>query len=305
MHTTFSRALSEIESIENSFQDRPTIVYRGMSRQHIERILSRDDQPIEEGKLLSRLFFYGEKAKAFYHYTEEEAQLLPWLKNIEDSSEATCQEIFKRINALLGQTDECLDFHLESPQFCDFFQKKENSSKFTSEVSELGPRARDYYLYFLHSYNSKYLNESFLVSTTSSFEYAKEFASRGDHKLVIAYLIPSPSEMHAINAESHSSSERILESRGLPVYNGAAHHPDEREHAIRGALFANHMVGVFAIEAGYFYVNPHIFNEANCSSSILNGLIVEQEDFEERIGETQYQRGVATFFEGSLRSVHI
>ncbi|MCX5956453.1 MAG: hypothetical protein NTW51_08605 [Cyanobacteria bacterium] len=87
MRTTFSRALSEIESIENSFQDRPTIVYRGMSRQHIERILSRDDQPIEEGKLLSRLFFYGEKAKAFYHYTEEEAQLLPWLKNIEDSSE--------------------------------------------------------------------------------------------------------------------------------------------------------------------------------------------------------------------------
>lgn len=292
-------------SIKSLCQNRPAIVYRGMSRQHIKRILSREDQPIEEERLLSRLFFYGEKAKAFYHYTEEKAQLLPWLKNIEDSSEETCQEIFKRINALLGQSDECFDFYLQSPQFCEFFQKKENSCKFTSEVCRLGPRARDYYLYFLHSYNSKYLTETFLVSTSSSFEKAIEFASGGDHKLVIAYLIPAPIEMHAINAEAHSSSEEMLEARGLPIYNGAAHHPDEKEHAIRGALFANHIVGVFAIEAGCFYVNPHIFNEANCSSSILNGLIVEQNDFEAKIGETQYQRGVATFFEGSFRTVRI
>jgi hypothetical protein len=299
MSLKFSNAVSPLISIEKTCPNSPVVVYRGVTKTHLEKTLSRNGQNITEEKLLSRLFLYGDKARAFHAYNEKQANLLPWLKNIEDCSEETCRELFSRIHGLLARKDGCISFISQDSQlFSDFFQDEMNSSIFVSKVCKLGTRARDYYLYFLHTYGSELCTQSFLVSTSSDFQVALDFTNSDIKKFIITYAIPSPIEMHAISAESHSSSENILNDQGLPLYKNAAHYPEEKEYAIRGGLFPHYMIGVIAIHSGKFFANPHLFSEANLSSGLLSGLKVDQSDFETKIGEeTQYKRAVATVFE--------
>jgi hypothetical protein len=308
MRLKFNKAVSPLISIENTCPNSPVVVYRGVSKKHLEKTLSRNRQNITEEKLLSRLFFYGEKARAFHAYNEKQANLLPWLKKIEDCSEETCRELFSRIHGLLARKDGCISFiSQDSQSFSKFFQDEMNSSIFVSKVCELGTRARDYYLYFLHTYGSEICNQSFLVSTSSDYQVALDFANGDINKFIIIYAIPKPIEMHAIGAESHSSSENILYDQGLPLYNCAAHYPEEKEYAIRGGLFPHYMIGVIAIHSSKLCANPHLFSQANLSSYLLSGLKMDQSDFETKIGEeTQYKRALATVFEeGRSRTINL
>lgn len=286
---------------------RPLVTYRGVSRENLIEKLSKQGSHLSEEKLLSLLFYFGDKAKHYYNFDDVEAKSLRWLSRIEDISQTTCAEIFKRIRKVLRNNREEITRFIElNPSFCEYFNSPENRESFIGTLRNLGQGARDYYLYFLHSAGNIGLGKkSVLVSTSSSYDAASRFAGGGDGKgYVICYTIPRPIQNYAVTYRSMKKLEGPLVVRGLPTYKGVALYRDQKEYCVRGALFASNIFGVRVLGDSTFVVNPHLFSENNDACDMLHGLALDQSDFEGRLKETNYSRGVGTFFDGEFETIY-
>lgn len=284
---------------------RPLVTYRGVSREHLIQKLSKQGSHLSEEKLLSLLFYFGDKAKHYYKFDDVEAASLRWLSRIEDMSQATCAKIFKKIRKVFkNNRAEIASFIERNRYFYEFFNSPENLEKFIGAVSSLGQGARDYYLYFLHSAGNIGLGDkSILVSTSSNYDTAQRFAGDGGNGYVICYIIPRPIEKYAVTYRSMERLEKPLMHQGLPTYKGDALYPNQKEYCVRGALFASHIFGVQVLDTSKFVVNPHLFSENNKAYDMLHGLKFDQSDFEGRLKETDYYRGVGTVFDGNFVTI--
>jgi hypothetical protein len=211
-------------------------VFRGCSRSNLLTKLAKEgESPISE-HLLSRLFYFGDKAKSFYMQTNADiiSQTLP--EDIEDCSEETCRRIFDKINdAFSNNLTMKTVFTCESNQFRDYFLDLSNTAEFCATLCGLGAKARDYYLYFLHTAGDAIgsTDQSVLVSTTKEYSMAKQFG--GDY--IIWYIIPQQIGDNAVSHFDTNGIERVLRDNKLPVYDGIALHPEEEEYSVRRAIF--------------------------------------------------------------------
>jgi transposase-like protein len=285
---------------------RPLVTYRGVSRDHLVEKLSKQGSHLSEVELLSLLFYFGDKAKHYYKIDNIDARSLRWLSSIEDKSQSTCETIFKKIGKVLkNKRAEIKRFIERNHDFCEYFKSGSNSEGFGSAVSALGQDARDYYLYFLHSVGKIGLGDkSVLVSTSRSYDAASRFAGDANGRYVIYYIIPKPILNYAVSHLSMKILENKLNRRGLPIYNGDAIYPDQKEYCVRGALFPSHIFGVQVLDDSRFVVNPHLFSGNNNVCDMLNGLALDQSDFEGRLKNTNYYRGVGTIFDGNHLTIN-
>ncbi len=287
------------------FRRRPIVTYRGVSREHLIEKLSKQGSDLSEDKLLSLLFYFGDKAKHHYKFDDVEAKSLRWLSKIEDTSTVTCAKIYNKIrNVLKHKRGEIARFIDRNHYFYEFFYSSEHRDTFISAVSSLGQDARDYYLYFLHSAGNIGLGDkSFLVSTSSDYYTAQRFVGDSGNGYIICYVIPSPIVKYAVTYRRMEKLENSLMLQGLPTYKGDALYPNQKEFCVRGALFASHIFGVQVLDSSRFVVNPHLFDDNNTACDMLHGLKLDQSDFEERLNVTNYYRGVGVALDGSFVTV--
>lgn len=276
-----------------------TLVFRGEKLGNLRAKLSTKRSCMEEEKLFRLLFYFGDKAKAYYTCEDPAAMKLRWLHRIEDASEEILSAIFCRIRDFLAK-QKSQRFRNSNKEFADFFAA-DNRSTFASRLVD-DQTARDYYLYVLHTAGLG--NNSFLVSTSRSYEVAAcNFA--GDHPdgCVIYYVVPEPLKDFAISHEGMPGYDSFLINLGLPTYNEQALHPDQHEVAIRGALFSHHILGLRVLCGDRFIVNPHLFSDENKVDSILKGLVIDQTGFAERLSDTGYASGVGISLNGNYQTI--
>ena len=302
----FAHTIHALRGHADCFCRRPLITYRGVNREHLVEKLSSDTQEMTESSMLSYLFYFGDKAKHYYKYNDSEAMSLRWLKGIEDVSTVTDGKIFAKIANVLNhsKSDVINDFRSASPEFCKYFRTAGNRAAFVDGLFELGLTARDYYLSFLHTVGNTGLGDkSVLVSTTRSYEQAIKFAGNSSQSYVIWYVIPRPIENYAVSARSLNRIEGALMSKGLPVVMKALY-PSQREYCVKRALFPSHMLGVHIRHESRFVVNPHLFSDNNNACDMICGLKIDQQDFESRLEQTSYYRGVGTCFDGNFSTIY-
>jgi len=304
MRLSFCQSLNVLSDKSNPQGSSAIVTYRGVSRNNLLEKLSSSKSPLDDAKLLNLLFYFGDKAKHFYKYNDTQARSLRWLKGIEDCSPETCKEIFDRIRLFLNSPDLSIGYHRDNPSFCVYFKEDSNSQAFIDSICNLGQNARDYYLYFLHAAGRDWLNnQTVLVSTSSDIEIAKEFATKYGNGFIIYYIIPSPVHLFAITAHELTATEKLLGDLRLPCYRGVELF-EEHEYSVRGGLFASRILGAQIIHGKAFVVNPHLFEATNSACNIIDGLKIDQSDFEDKLDKTGYERGVATAFDGVYKTIY-
>lgn len=287
--------------------DKVSLVFRGDNFSHLSEKLSSFPGILREEKMLSLLFYFGDKAKHYYKYDDEEIANSRWIKNIEDLSRESAKEIFKKTRKVIKtKRDDIFDFRENNTDFVRYFEG-DNIDKF-SNLLVGNSKLRDYYLYFLHTSGKIGIGDkSLLVSTSLSYDIARQFSGENGTKYIIYYVIPSPINNFAITPYFTGMDKAIKNSNSsLPIYNGKSLYPEQHEVAIKGALFAHHMLGVMVLKESndeIFIANPHMFSNENSPSSILKGLTFDQSDFKKRLGECGYSRGVGTFLDGNYSTI--
>jgi hypothetical protein len=295
---SFQRSIMGLELRTISHRDTAIITYRGVRRTYLINNLSTKDEPeINDSRLLSRLFYFGDKAKSFC-----KEQNMLWLQDIEDCSQKTCEEIFARVGKLLASSN-ARDFRKKNDEFYRFFKDQSNEHLFCSTVcGNLCQIGRDYYLYFLHTAcEDSYKEQSVLISTSTNIDRTKPFYSGDEWGHIIHYVIPKPFDDYAVASTGLKEVEKKLKKHSLPCYDGFKLY-DESEYSIRGALFPSRILGVLDPSSDSFIVNPHLFTSSNVHRDIVNGLDIDQPEFEDKLKhQTNYKRGVESCSDGSFR----
>jgi|GEM_PF-388261 len=291
---------STIESKDNErLLRRVTMVYRGDNFDNLAKKLFSDTTDVDESKLLGMLFYFGDKAKHYYRINHDQYKKLRWLAKIEDHSLASAKVIFSKIKAVLKKKSVVVDqFKLKNPEFSAFFLASENVEYFSEQVIRYR-ELRDYYLYFLHTAGKIGIGDgSVLVSTSSSYEVAQDFAGKDCDRYIMYYVVPAPFSRYCVSSR-HLHYRAIQRNKEiqvpLPTYRGISLYPNQYEVSVKGALFPHHILGVMIERRNGqsdFVVNPHIFDERNSIHSILTGLQIDQSDFEQELNKTGYKRGV-------------
>ncbi|HAS6646832.1 TPA: hypothetical protein I7259_24855 [Vibrio parahaemolyticus] len=276
-----------------------TIVFRGASRSHLLPILSNSPEEISEDKMVSLLFYFGEKAKHYYKVDDKEAFESRWVKSIEDKTAQSANVIFSKIRKVLkNKKVEVSKFKENNPQFADFFLG--DSKELFVKTIKSDAKLRDYYLYFLHTAGFIGIQDkTLLVSTSKKYSVTKNFINADESCYIICYVIPPEFSKYAISHDCIESDNYVRNiSEELPLYGGYALYDDQFEVSVKGALFAHHILGILHLSEGenVFYANPHLFLEANHPAAILNGLWFDQSDFEPKLKRSNYHRGVGLFF---------
>jgi molybdopterin synthase catalytic subunit len=295
--------------IDNESSDAgSTVVFRGVGFDHLLPILTKNETRINEDKLISLLFYFGEKAKSYYKVGNAEAEKSRWIKKIEDCSKETAKVIFEKIkNVLSKENDRFTNFKEKSPEFYKFFLGR-NKSKFVEAVQG-NERLRDYYLFFLHTAGKIGIGEkSFLISTSTSHKVPCQFFNKDQDNYVICYVIPPESEKYSISHLSVVGEEYVKSASDiLPLYNGNSLYMEQDEIAVKGALFSHHMLGVMKHSKSgeqLFIPNPHLFLESNTPIDILSGLFFDQSFFEVKLEEIGCYRGVGLSVDAQYSTIH-
>ncbi|WP_208624153.1 hypothetical protein [Prosthecochloris sp. ZM] len=281
-----------------------TLTFRGDNSLNLTPKLTSSSTVIQEHKLVSLLFYFGDKAKHFYEFEDEEAKNSRWITRIEDHADGTAEVIFNKIKRLIKSKNErVVRFCARNPAFESYF-KGNNKEHFVKMLKEDKKYGRDYYLYLLHTAGKIGIgNKSLLVSTSRSYNIAELFAGEAETRYIIFYIIPSPIKYHAVSHTLKNSYEQSLKKNGLPIYEGASLYPDQNEVAIKGALFSHHILGMMVVGENRFIANPHLFKEGNSVDSFSTGLNFDQSNFEKDLCGTGYKRGVGTFLDGYYHTV--
>lgn len=278
------------------------IVFRGQKKQTLERVLSGSFQN-EAGKLLCKIFYFGDKAKHFFY--KEENIKNSYLRTIDDISDETFNFIFDQIHKILatdygGEERIKTEFKSSNSEFTNFFIDVDNKVNFINLINKVQnnkeaerQRIRDYYLFILHNFGRDFKRKSIFVSTsedkTEAYEYAK-FTSKSsrypdEKSVVFLYIVPRPLYKHGISAEIAQEFYQNYKNQGLPTYSREIH--KQKEVAIKGSLFPQYILGLYDLESKNFIVNPYIFEKNNLQNfNISKGLYINQNKFSEKIKDT-------------------
>lgn len=281
-----------------------TLTYRGENFGNLSSKLMSEQYTISEDKLVSLLFYFGDKAKHFYEIDDEEAKKSRWIKRIEDNEAETLGVIFNKIKDLLkNRNKKIVHFCEKNHEFKAYFTTG-NKDHFITNLIEDMKYGRDYYLFLLHTAGKIGIgNKSLLVSTSRSYDVAERFSGDAGKRYVLYYVTPYPLKDYAVSHSLRKSYEYHLEKLGLPTYKGMSLYPDQNEVAIKGALFSHHILGLLVVDENRFIANPHLFKSPNSYDSFSSGLQFDQSNFSGELSDTSYKRGVGTFLDGHYHSI--
>jgi len=259
------------------------LIYRGDSLKNLCDKLNVDfnETNIDVRTLLSRLFMVGEKGQRFYTDNEN--------FRIEDSEDYVFEKIFKYYkDSAKSKNQNTIFFFERNKNLREFFTNKENKNTFITKVNEATNSEkiiiRNYYLIMLHQLAAiNYKKKSHFVSTSKEYKIAEKFANgkREKNRIILHCWVPIK-----INRE-------IISKFNLPIYN---YHPYQyqREFSILGGILPHFISGLELIKTGEFYPNPNIFGQDIDNSTFLNGISINQQNFQEIVSSTNYKRTLTT-----------
>lgn len=271
------------------------IAFRGLRKDYLTSRLAKDSEAIQEPELLSRLFYFGDKAK---HFAQENEMLdnSKWLKTIDDTSQASNKEVFSKLKGLgTSKNSRVIDFFKSNPNFFAFFADNKNKAMFSDALAKLGQEARDYYLSVLHTAGKVGVSDkSLLVSTSEKYSVARRFAGRiSDHPFVLIAVVRSA-------ARKQGHLKQLLANQGLPTLPPTSQIFSEQvELSSRGGLLPHNILGVVKPRMRDIVINPHIFSDLNRKINLATDpLIIDQSEFEANVArKTNYTRWYYTYDE--------
>ena len=262
-------------------------LYRGdKSKNLFDRLgIYYDEVEPNYNQLVSRLFMIGEKSRNFY---SEEFFQTPNSRTIriDDCDENVFNYIFDNINSCLKSKNTYTKaFFDKNEQFKQFFlNKTANKKKFSLAIlaAEENEQVffKNYYLTLLHQLGSiNYKDNSHLVSTSKNYKIAKDFA--GDNLSSKRIII------HAWTTVKARLSK--FKKYELPKYNGRPY-KTQKEISILAGILPHYIIGLQIIEDEIFFINPNIFINPITDNLFIDGLNINQADFDEILKQTNYRK---------------
>lgn len=258
-------------------------IYRGDS---LSNLCHRLNIKFEENstnitELLRRLFMVGEKAKRYLVFDEN--------FSIDDIDNYVFKKIFKYFeDSLRSKNSNTVYFFKRNSFLKDFFSEKSNKKRFIEIVSNASEnekiQIRNFYLILLHQLAAiNYKTKSHLVSTTKDYKIAELFANqnRDANRLILHCWQPIQKEL------------QIIRKYNLPnYYVGPFYY--QKELSILGGILPHFISGIELKLTNKFYPNPYIFKNEISEETFLNGLKIDQGNFDNILRLTNYKRSLIT-----------
>lgn len=258
MYLNFLKILKEYSS-----KNKIEILHRGFTKEYAFKKFNLDTKHNTIEQFGERLFFFGEKSKYF------ELKRFKLKFRLNDESQREFKAIFNIFTTIESDSTPS-EFYKNNKMIFDYFDIK-NKSKFLLNTKLLSNECkmfiRNYYFAILHQLeNNDFKGESFLISSTSDFSQANNFAV-GEEGIVI-------------NFWNWKSKENICNFKNLPYFNGVPF-PNEKEVSIFGAIFPHY---IYSFEhKGKLYVNPNLNNKHNFEVVLFAGFEIDQSNFKEKL----------------------
>ena len=263
-----------------------------MKKAQLTDLLIATNTDYSDYTLYQHLFYYGEKSRFYYsqcHSPESEYKL----QNTQ---------LFSLIAKEMRKNNKVIvQFKKNNPDFSNYFLAKENELLFNQILTDK-PHLSWYYRAFLHTLGKRKQFSSSFLSTSLSFEVAKEFASSSLNNeaiepLILICSIPKLSERNTIAisffqdlSNAFDSTTVELHQDNLPVVSADSVYEKQYEYVLNNGLFPHLILGVVELNAKRVIMNHHLFEKHN---SLFNlWLNIDQSDFENRLHtETNYTHG--------------
>lgn len=257
-------------------EDKIKILYRGVEKDFAFKLLKLDSKYNSIEQFAEKLFYFGEKSKYFW---EEKIQNN---FSINDVSEKVFLYIFEKLKniAEIDTTKEKTKKFVEKNQKqFDFFKKTDNEKIFITNLKKLDDNKkrmiRNYYFRIIHQLGeTEYKDNSMLISSSSKRSVAENFA--GKNKIIITFW----------DFDFNNFSPK---NYNLPFFKGKPY-KNQKEITIFGAIFP-HYIYSFKYR-GQEYYNPAIKRIRNMEETILSGLEINQENFENNLSNVNYKKGI-------------
>lgn len=272
--------LQEVENQESYQQKHDTLrteinvktLYRGMKFEHLKRhycIQNTDNELQDLYKLVTYIFRIGMKSNQ-NRYADFKA-----------ITENTAKELFNNLKKVKNIDESFID----------------NFNSIEEEIIKIS--IRDYYLTFLHQFDSRETKESVkyispLLSMTESKDMAYKFMDNKNAKgIILEYIIPN-NQINTISTlplNNQNPVVPLLERYNLPIHPLPC--PDEKEYSVKYALFPEYISGFYfykenSIEPEYFILNS-FFDKKN---EPFNGFTINQDNFDFLLQQTSYTHGI-------------
>lgn len=261
-------------------------LYRGdkLSNLYDRLGLFYNHRNLDYKQLLSRLFMVGDKSRSFYADEFFEPAQGRQIK-IDDCTANVYNYIFDNINSSIKSKNiHTKSFFNKNEKFKDYFlNKAANKMAFTSGISSLDKNDqvyfKNYYLVLLHQLGSiNYKASSHFVSTSTDSTVAGRFA--GDNyyskKVMLHSWMP-------INSQG-----KIFNKLKLPKYIGKPY-SNQKEVSVLAGILPHYIIGLEIIDDEKFFINPNIFINLIDNNLFINGLDIDQGDFDDVIKLTKYK----------------
>lgn len=234
-----------------------------------------------------RLFFFGEKSKAFWNRDIKERRNLSINNHydLNDLSEEFFIYVFDSFNSITSNKELKVkqeEYISRNKTTFEFFQKKENLISFLDKINSISTKEKreikEHYLVILHQLGgSSYNDNSHYVSSSKNQNKAKWYSK---DEIVI----------HFWDLDIKQSMTRLPLSSKLPCFIGKPFKND-KEISLFACIFPHYIHSFTYKKQQYF--NPAILGATNFEYSILNGLKIDQSNFLTRLkNETSHQHGV-------------
>jgi len=233
--------------------------------------------------IVKRLFMVGEKAKRYY------------LDGTEFSIDTIDNHVFEKIatyfeNSLGNSKPYIASFFNRNTDLKKFFSDQNNRQLFSETINNADASEkliiRNYYLTLLHQLATlNYKNKSHFVSTSEDYEIAQEFSNYDKN--------PNRVILHCWQPIKRQKS--IIKKHNLPSHLFDPF-PFQKETSLLGGIFPHF---IWAIEItlnnkSSFHLNPAIFKNVITDKLFINGLEIDQSNFDDIINLTKYKRTIIT-----------
>lgn len=258
-------------------------LYRGDSLKNLCEKLNVDYNSgnANVSNILNRLFMVGEKAIRYYTINENFR-----IEEADDYVFEKIMEFFK--SSLKAKNTNTISFFIRNRILKEFFSDSHNKKVFINIIESADKKEklsiRNYYLTLLHQLAAiNYKRKSHFVSTSKDYVIAEKFANHNSdgHSIILHCWQPIKNE------------RRIINKYKLPTYS-LGPYDYQKEFSLLGGIFPHYISGLEIKSSNYFYPNPNIFRQEIKKETFLNGLNIDQRDFDNIIKLTNYKIAIET-----------
>lgn len=282
------------------------IVFRGDKQTNVCNKIFNSPNEVDDFKLFSHLYYFGGKADHFFS-TNDDKEDENSRSILDNYGEDAARFLFREFNKIVigedldeEQKRELIKQRYKNNEFNLFFSKKENRKEFEEEICslDLGDRREifDYYFYILHVFGKKGISKfTGFVSTSYLYSTAKAFAERkkypGSGPFIYIYAVDMPVIINGICSNSISYFDKFDKFKNLKRVK-KVFFAEEKELAIKRALFPHHIIGIENIFDNSIIVNPYFItnDKITIKNQLENGIIVPNANIQKDAKEFRYRK---------------